>query len=232
MIATRNNDLYDHTIMCTATVTLICPGSLKSKWNILLFQNCLSLTQPTSPLSGLQLGSPDQDIVNRHALQQAMRPLQQSTLRYFQQQQQQQQQSLQATLSSLLQYPLHPSSVSTLGLDKPWAFPTSPTTPDKPWLPLSPSAGLPSPIPNTNSLERAAQFHRNAACKYTVSRHNYSNDSIVSSVNLVVLYEIEVLVDFFFFVIPFYLQPVLLRSANCVNIYTMTCRRVLSSAPL
>ncbi|PNF32180.1 Cytoplasmic polyadenylation element-binding protein 1-A [Cryptotermes secundus] len=133
--------------------------------NISDLMNCLSLTQPTSPLAGLQLGSPEQEIVNRHALQQAMRPVQQSTLRYLQQQQQQQQQSLQATLSSLLQYPLHPST-STLGLEKPWVFPTSPTNQDKPWLPLSPSAGLPSPIPNTNSLERAAQFHRNAASLY------------------------------------------------------------------
>jgi hypothetical protein len=152
-----------------------------------LFQNCLSLTQPTSPLTGLQLGSPEQEIVNRHALQQAMRPMQQSTLRYFQQQQQQQQQSLQATLSSLLQYPLHPSA-STLGLEKPWGFPTSPTTQDKPWLPLSPSAGLPSPIPNTTSLERAAQFHRNAACKYIAHRQRYC---IVSSVKLVIRCEIS-----------------------------------------
>jgi hypothetical protein len=151
-----------------------------------LFQNCLSLTQPTSPLTGLQLGSPEQEIVNRHALEQAMRPMQQSTLRYFQQQQQQQQQSLQATLSSLLQYPLHPST-STLGLEKPWVFPTSPTNQDKPWLPLSPSAGLPSPIPNTNSLERAAQFHRNAACKYITHRLRYS---VVNSVELVVRCEV------------------------------------------
>jgi hypothetical protein len=174
---------------CIATLTCICPGSLKIKQIcILLFQNCLSLTQPASPLSGLQLGSPEQEIVNRHAFQQAMRPIQQSTLRYFQQQQQQQQQqSLQATLSSLLQYPLHPSSASTLGLEKPWAFPTSPTNQDKPWLPLSPTSGLPSPIPNTNSLERAAQFHRNAACKYTASTLNHS---VVSSMKLVVWCEV------------------------------------------
>jgi hypothetical protein len=36
----------------------------------------------------------------------------------------------------------------------------------------------------------------------------------------------------FLFVIPFYLQSVLVHSANCVNTYTVACRRVLSSAPL
>lgn len=179
----------------TAIVGVLVAVSMISKNMIktFLFQNCLSLTQSTSPLSSFQLGSPEQDTVNRHALQQAMRPLQHSTLRYFQQQQQQQQQSLQATLSSLLQYPLQPST-STLGLEKPWIFPTSSPNQDKPWLPLSPTGGLPSPIPNTNSLERAAQFHRNAACKsyfilfcyrrttaqVTRSRHSESSNSVIS----------------------------------------------------
>jgi hypothetical protein len=36
-----------------------------------------------------------------------------------------------------------------------------------------------------------------------------------------------------FFCNPFYLQSVLVHSANCVeNMYTVACRRVLSSAPL
>jgi hypothetical protein len=35
-----------------------------------------------------------------------------------------------------------------------------------------------------------------------------------------------------FFLIPFYLQSVLVHSANCVKTYTVACRRVLSSAPL
>jgi hypothetical protein len=35
-----------------------------------------------------------------------------------------------------------------------------------------------------------------------------------------------------FFVISFYLQSVLVHSANCVLTYTVACRRVLSSAPL
>ena len=146
------------------TVRVMLHEARKVVTNFCCFQNCLSLTQSTGPLSNLQLGSPEQEIVNRHALQQAMRPLQQSTLRYFQQQQQQQQQqSLQATLSSLLQYPLHPNT-STLGMEKPWIFPSSSPNQDKTWLPLSPTAGLPSPISNVNSLERAAQFHRSAAC--------------------------------------------------------------------
>jgi hypothetical protein len=35
-----------------------------------------------------------------------------------------------------------------------------------------------------------------------------------------------------FFVIPFYLQSVLLQSANCLKTYTVACRRVLDSASL
>jgi hypothetical protein len=35
-----------------------------------------------------------------------------------------------------------------------------------------------------------------------------------------------------FFVIPLYLQSVLVYSANCVKTYAMACRRVFSSAPL
>jgi hypothetical protein len=34
------------------------------------------------------------------------------------------------------------------------------------------------------------------------------------------------------FLIPFYLQSVPVHSANCVETYTVACRRVLSSAPL
>ncbi|KAJ9598380.1 hypothetical protein L9F63_010902, partial [Diploptera punctata] len=103
--------------------------------------NCLSLTQSPGGLSSLQLGSLDQDVMNRHTLQQAMRPNHQTSLRYLQQQQQQQ--SFQASLNSLLQYPLSPSP-SSLSVEKP----------------------LPSPLPTSNSLERAAQFHRNAASVY------------------------------------------------------------------
>jgi hypothetical protein len=36
----------------------------------------------------------------------------------------------------------------------------------------------------------------------------------------------------FFFVIPFYLQCIVLHSANCVKTYIVACRRVLSSAAL
>jgi hypothetical protein len=35
-----------------------------------------------------------------------------------------------------------------------------------------------------------------------------------------------------FFVIPFYLQSVQVHSANCVKMYTVVCRRGLSSALL
>jgi hypothetical protein len=35
-----------------------------------------------------------------------------------------------------------------------------------------------------------------------------------------------------FCVIPFYLQSVPVHSVNCVKMYTIACRRVLSSAPL
>jgi hypothetical protein len=35
----------------------------------------------------------------------------------------------------------------------------------------------------------------------------------------------------YFFVIPFYLQSLLVHSANCVKTYTVACRRVIS-APL
>jgi hypothetical protein len=35
-----------------------------------------------------------------------------------------------------------------------------------------------------------------------------------------------------FVVIPFYLQSVLVHSANCVKMYTMACERVFISAPL
>jgi hypothetical protein len=37
---------------------------------------------------------------------------------------------------------------------------------------------------------------------------------------------------FCYVVIPFYLQSVLVHSANCVKTYTVACRRVLGSAPL
>jgi hypothetical protein len=36
----------------------------------------------------------------------------------------------------------------------------------------------------------------------------------------------------FFFIIPFYLSPVQVHSTNCVKIFTMACRRGLSSALL
>jgi hypothetical protein len=35
-----------------------------------------------------------------------------------------------------------------------------------------------------------------------------------------------------FFVVPFYLQTVQVHSGNCVKMYTMACRRGLSSALL
>jgi hypothetical protein len=38
--------------------------------------------------------------------------------------------------------------------------------------------------------------------------------------------------DEYFFVIPFYLPSVSVHSANCVKIYAVACRRVLSNAPL
>jgi hypothetical protein len=48
------------------------------------------------------------------------------------------------------------------------------------------------------------------------------------TINIYLLYSLELS----FLVISFYLQSVLVHSANCVKTYTVACRRVLSSASL
>jgi hypothetical protein len=50
--------------------------------------------------------------------------------------------------------------------------------------------------------------------------------------NLYWLLDLKGNAEFTYFVIPFYLQSVPVHSANCVKMYTMACRRELSSDPL